>query len=86
MRIFAALAPQCAPLLGIAAIFSHVLSPRVRSTIGSILISMVDFGLHCAVGIWLTVYFFGDHQAFWLFILLALVANLIGIVTYIARK
>ena len=47
---------------------------------------MTDFFLHCAVAIWLTVYYWGDHQPVWSFIVLALVANLIGIVAYISRN
>ena len=56
------------------------------STMGAIAISMVDFGLHCLVGLWLTSNYWGDHQRFWAFIVLALMANLIGICVYIARN
>lgn len=61
-------------------------SSELYSTIGAIVISVTDFGLHCAVAIWLTMEYWGDHQPFWSFIVLALVANLIGIVAYIARN
>ena len=58
----------------------------VFSTVGCIIISAVDFSMHCAMAIWMTTYYPGEHQVFWSFIVLALVANISGIITYIARQ
>lgn len=56
------------------------------STIGSILLSWIDFGLHLAVCIWTQLEFFGEHHMFWLFLIMAMVANLFGLVAYVARN
>lgn len=55
------------------------------STLGSILLSMTDFVLHLSCAWWLTHHYWGLHQPFWSFIVLALVANLIGIVLWILK-
>ena len=56
------------------------------STIVSIVLSMVDFGLHVAVAIYMQVEYHGEHHWYWLFIVLALLANMVGIVGYVARS
>lgn len=57
-----------------------------RSTLGSILLSVIDFVLHCMVAIWLTYNHWGEHQAYWSFIVLALIANLVGILVWILQN
>lgn len=56
------------------------------STLGSILLSVIDFVLHCMVAIWLTYNHWGEHQAYWSFIVLALIANLVGILVWILQN
>ena len=50
------------------------------------MLSLVDFGLHVAVAIYMQVHFFGDHNLFWAFICLALAANMFALVGYVARN
>ena len=57
-----------------------------RSTVLSILVSCTDFFLHVGVAAWMTENWWGDHQPYWSFIVLALVGNLFGIVVYIFRN
>ena len=52
----------------------------------SILVSCTDFFLHVGVAAWMTENWWGDHQPYWSVIVLALVGNLFGIVTYIFRN
>ena len=50
------------------------------------MLSLVDFGLHVAVAIYMQVHFHGDHHLFWAFICLALAANMFALVGYVARN
>ena len=59
---------------------------RIVRTLLSILLSVVDFVLHIAVAIWVQVHYKGEHDLFWAAVILAMVANLAGIVVYIARN
>ena len=59
---------------------------EMASTLGSILISLVDFGLHVGVAIFMQMYHYGEHQLFWAFICLALLSNLVALVGYVARN
>ena len=58
----------------------------VYSTMWSIVLSVADFALHVAVAIWLTMNYWGYHQAVWVFIVLALIANLVAIIIFIGRN
>ena len=50
------------------------------------MISLVDFGLHVGVAIFMQMYHYGEHQLFWAFICLALLSNLVALVGYVARN
>ena len=56
-----------------------------RSTLGGIFVAFVNFGLHIWFAVRMTNDHYGDHQPFWVFIVLATIANLLGIVLFIAK-
>jgi hypothetical protein len=58
----------------------------VRSTLASLALSLVDFTLHVCVALHLGQHYWGRQQAIWALIMLALFANLVGIISWVFKN
>ena len=58
----------------------------MRSTLGAIATSLLNWLLHVIVALMVTINYYGQHQQFWAFIVLSLIANVLYIAVLLCRN